>query len=250
MKTFLIVENMNVCLLTPYPPQTGGVAVHSSNLVKNLSERHNIFIVTYGRLGRKGGKNVEILEVPVIDVKFLRGLSYFIGSIVTLFVLKRRSKIDIIHSQYMHPMGTVALLYRKIAKKKPKIIVTAHGADLLSLGSMRVVKRLISWIGNSCDRIICVSKYLSARAEGLGIKKGKIKVVYNGMDDAEFPRRSRDHLRKELDLPDKKKILTFAGSLSEAKGADVFVILAKHLLGKEKDLFFNIKMLKCWILIF
>ncbi len=224
---------MKICFLSPYPPQPGGVPVHTSGLVGNLAKRHGISVITYGRMGRKGKEGVEIKEIPVINVKFFRGLSFFIGALLMLLVLNMRKRIDIVHAQYMLPLGAVALAFRKISRNKPKVVITAHGSDLLSLGEGWLMRRIVSWIGNSCDKLVCVSKHLGARAVDLGIKPGKIRVIYNGVDDSAMPKRSREWLRKELRLPAKKKVVTFVGSLNEAKGADIFVVLAGHLLERE-----------------
>ena len=229
---------MRMCFLSPYPPQSGGVPTQTDGLVRMLAKRHNVCVITYGRKGRKGGKNLEIFEIPVVNLKVLRGLLYFIGAIITLLFISRKKKIDIIHAQYMHPLGTAALLSRKIMRKKPKVVITAHGSDLISLGKNRVVRRFLSWLGNSGDKLICVSKYLGSEASGIGVNPEKIKVVYNGLDASDFPKKSKGCLRKELGLPKDRKIITFAGSLSEDKGADIFVILAKHLLEKDPDMLF------------
>jgi glycosyltransferase involved in cell wall biosynthesis len=230
-----MVDQMKICFLSPYPPQPGGVAVHTSGLVKVLAKKegNKIFVITYGRMGRKSGKNVRFVEIPVIRLKFLRGLSFFLGSVLMLFWLNLRHKLDIVHAEYMLPLGAAALFYRKIARRKPGVVVTAHGSDLLSLGENGVVGRFLSWIGNSCDKLVCVSKYLAKRAADIGVRHGKIEIIYNGIDDSGMPRGSREKIRKCLGLPEKKQVVTFVGSLSEAKGADTFVILAKHMLDWE-----------------
>jgi glycosyltransferase involved in cell wall biosynthesis len=220
-------------MISAYPPQGGGVSVHAKGLVDKLSKDHKTFLITYGKLGRKDSENVEIFEVPVIDFKFLRGLSFFIGAFFRLRRILKKEKVDVIHSQYMHPPGTVGWLYRKLSGKK-KFIVTAHGSDLLSLAKGRFTRHVLKCVGKSCDRLICVSEHLAGKAQELGIGKGKIDVIYNGLDDKEFPKGSRESLRKELKLPG-NKIVTFSGSLTEAKGADIFLILAKHFSGRKGD---------------
>ena len=229
---------MNVCMISPYPPQTGGVPVHASGLVRYLSKDNRIFIITYGRLGRKPEKNVEFLEVPVPNIKGLRGLCFFIGALVRLRSLMKKEKINVIHCHYMHPPGTVGALYRKLSGRRTRLIITAHGSDLLSLARGRFAGRLVRWAGNSCDRLICVSRHLAGQALVTGISKKKLAVVYNGIDGREFPGGSREELRRELGLPARSGIVTFAGALTEEKGADVFAILAKHLAARHPRLVF------------
>jgi len=230
---------MNICMISPYPPQAGGVPVHTAGLVKRLSKKHKVFLITYGRLGRKSRGNVEILEVPVINVKFLRGLSFFLGALFRLRSVVKNNKIDIIHSQFMHPPGSAASFYRKLGGgRKARFVVTAHGSDLLSMASGRMGRWLVRRVGNSCDALVCVSGHLAKRAESIGIGKRKLKVIHNGLDDRGLPREGRERLREALRLPRERKIVTFAGMLTEAKGADVFLLLAEHLQHRRSDLLF------------
>ena len=225
---------MKICMITPYPPQTGGVPVHAEALAEKLSKKHEIFIITYGRLGRKGSKNIKIEEVPVPGIKFFRGASFFIGALMKLRSLTKKNRIDIIHAHYMHPPGTAAAIFRKLSKKSPKLVTTAHGSDLMSLAGGRISGKLVRWAGRSCDRLICVSRHLAEAARREGTPRKRIEVVYNGLDQKEMPGASVSSLRKEFHLPSKKKLILFAGSLNEAKGADIFAILALQLLGKKK----------------
>ena len=112
---------MNICMISAYPPQKGGVPVHAESLVSELSKRHKIFLVTYGRLGRKCPKNTDIYEVAVPGVRFLRGLAFFIGACMAVKKITSENRIDIIHAQFMHPPGSVAA--RFAGKSKTKIIV-------------------------------------------------------------------------------------------------------------------------------
>ncbi len=227
---------MKICMISPYPPQVGGVPVHTESLVRRLSKKHEVTVITYGKLGRKGSRNVEIVEVPIVNVKFLRGLLFFIRALLKLRSVNKKGKIDVIHSQFMHPPGTVGWLYRKLSGSKAKFFVTAHGSDILSLANGRLGRRIIKWVGGSCDRLICVSKHLAGRAQALGMNPKKIKVIYNGMAGG-LPSGGKENLKKRMKLPD-MKLVTFAGRLTEAKGADIFMLLAKHLAHRRKDVCF------------
>ncbi len=225
---------MNICMISAYPPQTGGIPVHTEALMRHLSRKHKVHLITYGKLGRKARENVTITEVPVINVKFLRGLSFFIGCCMAIRKTCKENRIDVIHAHYMHPPGTAAALYRKRTKGKERLVVTAHGSDLLSLGSGRIGKALVRFCAGKADKLICVSTHLSSVAQDLGIPKGMIEVVYNGIDESKIPRASKENLRKKLRLHS-EKVVTFAGALNEAKGADIFIVLAEHLSRRDKD---------------
>lgn len=231
---------MNIWMVAPYPPQAGGVPAHVQELACRLSKRHKVRIITYGRKARKApaGTGIEITEVPVIDVKFLRGLSFFIGTALKLRSLSKSEKADVIHAHFMHPPGTAVAFYMKFWGKGERVVVTAHGSDVLCLSRGRIGRALVKWAGRKCDALICVSSHLAHVAAGMGMRR-RIKVVHNGIDAKALPRDAKEKLRKELQLP-QGKIVAFSGRLSEAKGADIFMVLAEHLCWKEKDVTFLI----------
>jgi glycosyltransferase involved in cell wall biosynthesis len=228
---------MRICMISPYPPQTGGVPVHAEALAESLSEKHEVHVITYGRLGREGKGNLIIHEIPVIESKFLRGLSFYIGAVFKLRSLCREKGFDVIHAQYMHPPGTAAAKFRNLHGGNEKVVVTAHGSDLLSVAGGRLGRWVIRWVAGHCDALICVSDYLAKEAGKLGIGRDKIRVVHNGIETGDFPRISREKARKALNFTG-GKIVTFAGSLTEAKGADIFLLLAEHLSRKKPDMTF------------
>ncbi|MBN1896719.1 MAG: glycosyltransferase family 4 protein [Candidatus Aenigmarchaeota archaeon] len=227
---------MRICIISPYAPQTGGVPVHTESLIDTLSGKHEVHLITYGKMGREDDR-ITIHEIPVANMKFLRGASFFLGTLFKLRSLCREMKFDVIHAQYMHPPGTVAVKFRALFGKNEKIIVTAHGSDLLSLAKGRFGRWMVKKTGNLSDTLICVSDHLAGEALKAGINRKKISVVHNGLDEKELPQSSREKARKVLGLGS-EKIVTFAGKLSEAKGADIFLLLAEHLSGRNAGMKF------------
>ena len=77
---------MKICILSQYPPQGGGIAVHCSQLARGLESRgHRVNVITYGRMGRKLAGKVRIHEMPIVNKFILRGSLY---SYFTLKALK------------------------------------------------------------------------------------------------------------------------------------------------------------------
>jgi glycosyltransferase involved in cell wall biosynthesis len=210
---------MNICMLAPFPPQKGGVPVHASRVARLLSQRHDVTVVTYGRLGRHDDR-IHMTEIRVPGIGFLRGLVFLILSVAALFSIARKRDIDVIHAHYMHPPGTAAVIYGKISRKRPKIIITAHGSDLVRMARLPLGRTLLRRIGNSCDTLVCVSNYLASAAASIGIEESRVRVVYNGRPECG---RIGKAARKRLGLPAVKRIITFAGALERHKGADVFI---------------------------
>jgi len=83
------------------------------------------------------------------------------------------------------------------------------------------------------DRVIAVSKFTKNKiADNYDIEKGKIDVVYNGIDKGDF---ANDI---EAVNPFGKKIVLFLGRLTLHKGADYFLRSAKKVLEKNNDVLF------------
>jgi glycosyltransferase involved in cell wall biosynthesis len=228
---------MNICMISPYPPQKGGVPSHTMMLAEKLSESHEVTVITYGRCGREDKKNLHFFEIPLPNVKFVRGLAFFIGAVIALRRLSKEKKFSVVHAHYLHPPGTAAALERKLFGKRERLVMTAHGSDMLSLARGRIGGWLARKAVGSCDVLICVSEHLAGEAASLGVPEGKVKVVYNGIDEKALPRGSKEALRKALHFPD-GKVIAFSGKLTQAKGADIFMVLAEHLSRKDDKLFF------------
>ncbi len=224
---------MRICMVTPYPPQTGGVPVHTEGLASMLSEKHDVHVITYGRKGRKSGK-IKITEVPVPAVPFLRGLCFFIGAVRALRRLSGKKRFDVIHSHFAHPPGSAASMYMKLWGKGERHVMTLHGSDILRLAGGFFGRRIVRFSASRADRIICVSRHIEEEAKNAGLPGRKLGVVYNGLDSKGLPKASKESLRKKHRLP-KGPVVTFCGALTEAKGADIFMLLAEHLARREKD---------------
>ncbi|MEM5804815.1 MAG: glycosyltransferase family 4 protein, partial [Candidatus Aenigmatarchaeota archaeon] len=217
---------MKVCLLSRYPPHKGGIATHAKALAEGLRRRgHDVTLITYGRLGRKE-EGMEIIEVPVINLFFLRGLSYFIGAMLALRKLKRR--IDVVHAHPIHPAGTAAVISKKFTDAP--VVITSHGSDLEKWAKKPFGKFLFSRVVNSSDVLICVSNALADLARDTGIDESKIRVVPNGMELPEEIRSAgKALLREKLGLPAGKKIVLYAGMLEEIKNPQEFLLCAERL---------------------
>lgn len=220
---------MEICIIGDYPPQKGGISTHLDMLVKELAKRdHKISLITYGKFKRKEPENVKIYETYYIDIFFLRGLVFFINSLIILFKIKPK----LIHAHPLHPAGTLSILYKKISNTK--VIVTSHGSDILKWANKPFLKKLFSFVGNQADMVICVSKYLKKRARKLGINNPK--VIYNAIPSIKT-NINKSRTKQELFLPKNRKVVLFIGSLEKNKNPEEMIKLAKK---NKKYLFFLI----------
>src|SRR3546814_2403014 len=66
------------------------------------------------------------------------------------------------------------------------VTVTARGSDINLIAQFAVPRRLIRWAAEAADGVITVSSALADKLAGLGIERGRITVLRNGVDPAVF----------------------------------------------------------------
>jgi glycosyltransferase involved in cell wall biosynthesis len=106
-----------------------------------------------------------------------------------------------------------------------------------------VASRLGLYIAKKVCGIVCITNGLKDFFESKGIKKGRITVAPDGVDDIFFKPLDKQACRKKLVFPEKAKIAMYCGSFSlySWKGLDVFLNAAKHVkvvfvaVGGSKD---------------
>lgn len=142
---------------------------------------------------------------------------------------------DAVLSYWAHPDGAVAARFARSARIPSGVIV--GGSDVLVLarepGARRrsVVRAL-----EANDAIITVGRNLADAVEALGIRRAKIHVVHQGVDETVFHPGSRSASRAALGLPEKAPVLVTVGSLVAIKGIDVLLAAVPRLLEQHPEL--------------
>src|SRR5579872_7245112 len=118
---------------------------------------------------------------------------------------------DIIHGHQLVPTGLLV-----IDQGYPAVI-TAHGSDTYNYPYRNATfQKAARRVATSVDKVVAVSNFIAGHAERLGAHD--VEVVFNGADPATFSPRDRNSMRQELGIPNDRKVVLFAGLLSEAKG--------------------------------
>lgn len=213
---------MKICIISPYPPQKGGIASYVEELVKRVSKKRKVILITYEKLGRKSRKNVEIKEVALPKFQWIRGLVFILK---TLSILRKLPKdVKIIHAHYLHPCGTVAVLFKNLFRKDCKVIITLHGSDVTKLYTNRIFRIFLRRIMNHADAITCVSKFLKQKIEN--DLKRNIIVTYPGLPKIKIESKSSD-IRKKLGVNKDEILVSYFAVLEEHKGIEVFLNLVE-----------------------
>lgn len=148
-------------------------------------------------------------------------------------LLKNNIEFDLIHSHFSWSAGYVGAKLKE--KYKVPFVVTVHGYDIYKLPFKdKEWQEKITYVLNSADCIITVSKSNSECIKKLGVNT-PIKIITNGFrSDLFYPRQSSE-CRKILGLPSNKRILLTVGDLVESKGHKYLIEAVEDLVKYRQD---------------
>ena len=149
------------------------------------------------------------LDIPIANPLFKK-IYYFLVAIGRFKKILKKEKPD-----YVISFGAPANIVNLLSHKKTIIRVD----NFMSSASSGVYKVLIRLLYNSAPQIICVSK-ASANdlSDNFGVKKEKIKVIYNPLDVEEIQRMSLESLSPDYAKIFKHPTVITMGRLSKQKG--------------------------------
>lgn len=138
---------------------------------------------------------------------------------------------DIIDGHFAFPDGYSAV---KLAKtiQRPSL-VTCHGADLRLYPELPITRSMVGWTLRNADRVISVSTHLHRRSMELGCPQQHAVFLSNGVDPAKFALRDKTECRRELGLPEDRRIGMYVGYLIDRK--DQSLIIKALALIKDMD---------------
>lgn len=171
------------------------------------------------------------LMTPRIGMS-LYGLLLCLSVMPHLKRIQKTFDFDVIDSHFVYPDGFAAVLLGKIFKKP--VTISARGSDVNVYKDLRVIPHLLKYALNRADRVVAVSQALADAIEGLGIAKGKIAVIPNGVDCSKFFLEPQDEARKKVGLRSGKALLSI-GHLTRNKGFDLLLHALKILIDRRKD---------------
>jgi glycosyltransferase involved in cell wall biosynthesis len=250
---------MKICMLARgLPPDvTGGMEVHTQELIKGLRERgHKVTLINLITPNHPEGSKVEIGEnfrvffvgdKPRITVKFHRDCADLIKE------LNAEENFDVVHSQEVgYGYG-----FARFSSQDIPFVVTMHGVpmteirDLFRIKSIRstvlVCRKLLIYkalyrhlfpsashgilnidtghkvVLNRADKVIAVgSRLLKDIKDQYGISHGKLTYIPNGIDTERFRPQTAEKLRARWDLSDGPVILA-PGRIDRYKGFDILM---------------------------
>ena len=196
---------MKILFLTyKYPPEIGGMQKQCYELVKGISNQHQVIVIS----PKKGESKVRFFWRLRSEVKKM---------------LNSNRDIDIIHLNDA-VMGVFCLWLQKYTSIP--IVVTVHGLDI-TFPNLIYQKYLVPRF-NMYTKVVAVSKHTANQCIIRGIRSNKVAIVNNGVD-AEVADMSIDRLvyakvTKRLHaVHSNKKIILTLGRAVKRKGNSWFI---------------------------
>ena len=261
----------------------GGAALLMQILAQNLGQNHGFeqYFVVKENIG-KTAENIfnTSRETSIFGYRKLariisdQGFLYRFFPIESGFILKTAEKIspDIIHLHNIHGGFFQTNLVPKLSKIAPVVWtfhdmfpITGHCAysfecekwktgcgncERLDIyPSIKKDRTKFLWkyknkIFNSADfTIVTPSNWLKKCVEESFLKNKDIRLIYNGIDLESFTKTDKSAARKELELPENKKIILFSangGVKNPFKGGEFVFEAFEKLKNRNDILFLNI----------
>lgn len=219
---------------------------------------HEITIATYHI-----GKDIEQDVKTNIDVRRIRRLLFWYKKLEAgpdwqkiildlmlirkAFYLARTQKPDIIHG-HLHEGVLIGWIVKKVLFwRKMKLVADFHGSLTKEMAShsylrggilRKIFFEIEKWIDNLGDEVFTSSEENSRDIAKLR-KSHNVETVLDGANLAHFEKFSnKSELKKELELPLDKVIVTYTGALMLNKGIEYLLNAIPEVLSRNKNAYF------------
>lgn len=165
-------------------------------------------------------------------LKYLILPFYFLNQLVILKRVIQKEGIDIIHSHWLIPNTTIAVICKKVFRLNVKIISTIHGSDMWGFNG-KIGTSFKRFTLKNIDSLTVVSNAIKERATELGYKRD-IFVYPMGIDTNLFTPSKRDtQLRQRLSITG--PFLLFVGIIVAQKGIRDLIHAMPYVIERFHD---------------
>ncbi len=220
---------MKKILLTTiyFPPQRGGISNSLWNICIHLPADRVVVLTEPSDINPRS--SFPIYQKPITNTaRFIWPRWLFL--IRDMKRIVEEESIDIIHAGQILPIGTAALILKKLYRIPYHVYV--YGQDLMIMRSSKRKMSLIKHILKNADGIIANSNSTKDKAVTLGAAPDKTIVVYPSpisLIDTTIDQQFYDYFIKRYRLRGKQIILT-VGNLVPRKGQDKVIQAMPEIL--------------------
>lgn len=216
-------------------PSVGGSGILASALGEELARRgHEVHFISYERPFRLPADAPRLHFHPVVinDYELFRYPDYTLPLSVKMAEVARAESLDVLHVHYAVPHATAAILARAMLPAGgPKVVTTLHGTDTTLLGRDPGYGPAIRHSLMQSDAVTAVSAWLrDETVRLLGVERG-IEVIPNFFAPKP-PRRTRDEVRRELELGGERMIVHLS-NLRPVKRVDLLLEAVARVRSRE-----------------
>lgn len=191
-----------------------GTEKYVYNLVKAYQDKKAECFFVYNEPGMLL-EQMQEMGIPTCQVEMRS--PFDLKAAKTIARLCEKYKIDIIHTQY--PRENYVAVLSKRYRPETKVIYTCHLT--LKTGTLwRVCNRLIT---KKDDAIISVCNNGKELLIGNGVPADKIRVIFNGLKEADLQKEMTSTIREELGIDDKTFVAVTLARYHMAKGLPYLV---------------------------
>lgn len=241
-----MIKKTKILQITPFfYPNVGGVETHLVDLIKSLTEKYSVGVITYQALvGEKKGKRLEKNKnLEIVRISWFRNLYYktlkssflhFVYLTPRLLIaaitycLKKKSRFDIFHAHGINAAYVGAILKKIFGKP---LVVSMHVE--FNFSHKRRITSLLLWPLTQADKILTLTNASRSELIRFGIPENKIKVYSYWVDQEVFKPINKDLSRKRLKISKDKFVALFVGRLAKEKGIEIVLSLAEKLRNIE-----------------
>jgi len=214
----LIRQGNEVTIVAPQSLGNSGPTIDTPGLslkyFKYFSEKGQGLVSPPGLLPNLKRNPLLFFTIPFL----LRGYYKAVERII------KEKKVDVLHSQWAIPAGFINTRLSK--KYKIRHVVSTLGAELY-LPLKHPFSRATNYVLKNCDALFAVSEQMKERALRFNIDAEKVKVLPNTVDPQRFLNVKPGYLRKQINVPEQRIILTIRRLVHEKRVIDLLQAFQK-----------------------
>jgi N-acetyl-alpha-D-glucosaminyl L-malate synthase BshA len=206
-------------------PLIGGSGILATALGSELARRgHEVYFFSYAQPVRLDlpQEGLHFHRVEFADNDLFPCPDYTLPLAVKMAEVARSQQLDLFHVHYAVPHALAACLASQIVgPSAPRIVTTLHGSDTTLLGQDPGYRTAIEHALVHSDAVTAVSENLRNQTEEIFRLKRPIEVIPNFFVPNK-PKRSREEVRRTLDVTDKFLVLHMS-NLRPVKRVDLLL---------------------------
>jgi N-acetyl-alpha-D-glucosaminyl L-malate synthase BshA len=191
-------------------PLIGGSGILATALGSELARRgHEVYLFSYALPVRLDlpQEGLHFHRIEFADNALFPCPDYTLPLAVKMAEVARSQHLDLFHVHYAVPHALAACLASQIVgPSAPRIVTTLHGSDTTLLGQDPDYRTAIEHALVHSDAVTAVSENLRNQTQEIFSVKRPIEVIPNFFSPSK-PKRSREEVRRNLDVNDKFLVL-------------------------------------------